>query len=62
MTFFMFLLYFAAGAGVGYGVFTYTAVEACPLRLASSAVTIAFLTIIHIVSQRLGLEARCRAP
>lgn len=48
MTFFLFLLYLAAGAGVGYGLFSLTAVG-LPLAIAGGAVTFAILGQIHIL-------------
>ncbi|MFN3912091.1 EAL domain-containing protein [Hyphomonas sp.] len=50
MTFFLFLLYLAAGAGVGYGLFGYTTVG-LPLAIAGGAVTSAVLGQIHILAK-----------
>src|SRR5690606_10221564 len=44
----LFLLYLAAGAGVGYGLFSFTAVG-LPLSIAGGAVTFAILGQIHIL-------------
>jgi cyclic-di-GMP phosphodiesterase TipF (flagellum assembly factor) len=50
MTFFLFLLYLAAGAGVGYGIFSLTAVG-MPLSIAGGAITSAMLGQIHILAR-----------
>ncbi|MBU3919918.1 MAG: EAL domain-containing protein [Alphaproteobacteria bacterium] len=50
MTFILFLLYLSAGAGVGYGLFSYSAVG-LPLSIAGGAVTSAILGQIHILAR-----------
>lgn len=50
MTFFLFLLYLAAGAGVGYGLFSFTTVG-LPLSVAGGAITSAVLGQIHILAR-----------
>ena len=50
MTFFLFLLYLATGAGVGYSIFSFTAVG-LPLSIAGGAITSAVLGQIHIVAR-----------
>ena len=48
MTFFLFLLYLAVGAGAGYGLFSLTTVG-LPLSIAGGALTSAVLTQIHVL-------------
>jgi cyclic-di-GMP phosphodiesterase TipF (flagellum assembly factor) len=57
MTFFLFLLYLAAGAGVGYGVLTYTE-AGLPVAAGAGAMTAAFLGILHIVSAAASASRR----
>ncbi|MFN4225783.1 MAG: EAL domain-containing protein [Hyphomonas sp.] len=53
----MFLLYIAAGAGTGYGIFTYTALG-LEISVAAGAITTAFLGLIHIVSAAASASKR----
>lgn len=48
MTFFLFLLYFAAGAGAGYGLYTLTAIG-LPLAAGGGIMTTAVLAQIHMM-------------
>jgi cyclic-di-GMP phosphodiesterase, flagellum assembly factor TipF len=50
MTFFLVLLYLAAGAGVGYSILSFTTVG-LPLSVAGGAITSAVLGQIHIVAR-----------
>lgn len=50
MTFFVFLLYLAAGAGAGYGIFSLTSVG-LPLSIAGGAITSALLGQVHILAR-----------
>jgi cyclic-di-GMP phosphodiesterase TipF (flagellum assembly factor) len=50
MTFLLFLVYLAAGAGVGYGLFSLTAVG-LPLSIAGGAITTAVLGQVHILAR-----------
>jgi len=50
MTFVLFLLYLAAGAGVGYGMLTVTTVG-LPLSIAGGAITSAVLGQIHVLAR-----------
>lgn len=64
MTFFLFLLYFAAGCGTGYSLYTLTP-AGMPLSIASGAITAAILMQIHVLA-RAGrssktIEARINA-
>ncbi len=60
MTFFLFLLYLAAGAGVGYGLFSLTAVG-LPLSIAGGAVTSAILGQVHILVRAGATSKRIEA-